>query len=65
MAAKPRTTGRTTPRLTCNSGSVESTRIIEPKTRLMMPPTVSRPKLVTLISSTSSNNPNSTRNSPA
>ena len=42
-AAKPSTTGRTIRRLNCSSGSGESIRIIEPKTRLSRPPAVSRP----------------------
>ena len=43
MPENPNTTGRTTRRLNRSSGIDESIKIIEPKTRLVRPPSVSNP----------------------
>ena len=43
MAARPPTTGRISDRLTRSSGTGESIRIIDPSSRLMMPPALQQP----------------------
>ena len=57
MLANPNDDRKHHAKLTCSSGARGSIRIIEPNTRLMSPPAVSRPKLVTLISSAKSSRP--------
>ena len=64
IAVKPRTTGSTRLSRSCSSGRGESTRIIDPKTRLTIPPAVSSPKLVTLSSSTRSRSPKNNSSTP-
>ena len=58
-------TGTISRRPICNSGSGESISISEPEEQATMPPTASRPKLVTFTSRTSSAKPNRMSRSPA